>query len=200
MYLRWGCEGPERGRDFPGVTQLLSVEPRPKLRAGGAGGAPGFPGCSQAFSSSGEPQPLFSCGAQPSHRSGFSSGRARALGTWASAAVAHGLSCPVARGISPDQGLSPRPLHRQVDSERLGHQGSPKTETKSTKHRLTKAWVQSPVWVIVLSFLYLFCKRIKPLSPLSLPAVLLCGRSEIPCPTERRLDHGPPWPVESEQK
>ena len=40
-----------------------------------------------------------------------------------SIAVAHGLSCPKARGIIPDQGSSPCPLHWQ-DSLPLSHQRS----------------------------------------------------------------------------
>ena len=41
--------------------------------------------------------------------------------------VAHGPSCSVARGIFPDQGLNPCPLHWQADSQPLRHQGSPLT-------------------------------------------------------------------------
>ena len=40
-------------------------------------------------------------------------------------AVAHGPSRSAARGILPDQGSSPRPPHRQADSQPLRHQGSP---------------------------------------------------------------------------
>ena len=40
--------------------------------------------------------------------------------------VAHGPSCSAARGIFPDQGSNPCPLHRQADSQPLRHQGSPK--------------------------------------------------------------------------
>ena len=43
-----------------------------------------------------------------------------------SALVAHGLSCSAARGIFPDQGSNPCPLHWQADSQPLRHQGSPK--------------------------------------------------------------------------
>ena len=43
-----------------------------------------------------------------------------------SVVVAHGLSCPAACGIFPDQGSSPCPLHWQADSQPLRHQGSPK--------------------------------------------------------------------------
>ena len=39
--------------------------------------------------------------------------------------MAHGLSCSTARGILPDQGLNPCPLHWQADSQPLCHQGSP---------------------------------------------------------------------------
>ena len=39
--------------------------------------------------------------------------------------VAHGPSCSVACGIFPDQGLNPRPLHWQADSQPLRHEGSP---------------------------------------------------------------------------
>ena len=44
-----------------------------------------------------------------------------------SVVVAHGPSCSVARGIFPDQGLNPCPLHWQADSQPLCHQGSPST-------------------------------------------------------------------------
>ena len=42
-----------------------------------------------------------------------------------SAVVAHGPSCSAARGIFPDQGSNPCPLHWQADSQPLRHQGSP---------------------------------------------------------------------------
>ena len=42
-----------------------------------------------------------------------------------SVVVAHGLSCSVARGILPDQGPNPRPLHWQVGSQPLRHHRSP---------------------------------------------------------------------------
>ena len=41
------------------------------------------------------------------------------------AAGAQELSCSVARGIPPDQGLNPRPPHWQADPQPLRHQGSP---------------------------------------------------------------------------
>ena len=42
-----------------------------------------------------------------------------------SVAVAHGLSCSTARGISPDQGSNSHPLLWQADSLPLSHQASP---------------------------------------------------------------------------
>ena len=39
--------------------------------------------------------------------------------------VAHGPSCSAARGIFPDQGSNPCPLHWQAESQPLHHQGSP---------------------------------------------------------------------------
>ena len=42
-----------------------------------------------------------------------------------SVVVAHGPSCSVACGISPDQGSNLCPLHWQADSQPLRHQGSP---------------------------------------------------------------------------
>ena len=65
------------------------------------------------------------CGAQASHCGGFSCCRTRALGPWASVVVACGLSCSMACGIFPDQGLNPCSLHWQVDSYPLYQQGSP---------------------------------------------------------------------------
>ena len=43
-----------------------------------------------------------------------------------SVVVAHGPSCSAACGILPDQGSNPCPLHWQVDSQPLHHQGSPR--------------------------------------------------------------------------
>ena len=39
--------------------------------------------------------------------------------------MAHGPSRSAARGIFPDQGSNPCPLHWQADSQPLRHQGSP---------------------------------------------------------------------------
>ena len=77
------------------------------------------------------------CGTQASHCPGFSCCRAQVLGHMGSVVtasgtsstgsldVAHWLSCSVACGLFPDQGLSLCPLHWQADSYLLYHQGSP---------------------------------------------------------------------------
>ena len=43
---------------------------------------------------------------------------------WASAVMVRGLSFPAAYGSFLDQGSSPCPLHWQVDSQPVDHQGS----------------------------------------------------------------------------
>ena len=65
-------------------------------------------------------------------RMGFSSCVMRAsvvvphgLQSSGSVVVVHRLSCSVACGILPDQGSNPCPLHWQVDSQPLRHQGNP---------------------------------------------------------------------------
>ena len=50
--------------------------------------------------------------------------RTWALGLMGSVIVAHGLSCSTACGIFLDQELNPCPLHWQVNSKPLDHQGS----------------------------------------------------------------------------
>ena len=62
-----------------------------------------------------------------------------------SAIVAHGPSCSGACGIFPDQGSNPCPLHWQVDSQPLRHQGSPEVTSYS-----------KTMWeLFLLPFLYL---------------------------------------------
>ena len=83
--------------------------------------------CAWTFSSCGKWGLLWNTWA--SHCSGFSCCRAWALGTQTSVVmglvvVAHQLSCPVACGIFPDQGSNPHPLHWQLDSYLLYHQGN----------------------------------------------------------------------------
>ena len=107
------------------------------------------PCCSRAFSSCSE-QGLLALAthrlltAEASPSSGFSSCAAQALGAWASAIAARGLSScvsrdlehrlsscgaraqlPTAHGIFPDQGWNLCPLHWRADSYPLFHQGSP---------------------------------------------------------------------------
>ena len=53
--------------------------------------------------------------------------RSTGSGSAGSAAMAHGPSRSTAGGIFPDRGTNPCPLHRQVDSQPLCHQGSPKS-------------------------------------------------------------------------
>ena len=72
------------------------------------------------------------CGARASHYGGFSRCRAQPLGAWASVVAArrlssmvHGLRCSATCGIFLDQGSNPCPLHWQVDSYPLYHQGNP---------------------------------------------------------------------------
>ena len=81
----------------------------------------------------------FLCAMWIYHCGGFSCCRVQALGTWASvvaalrlqstgsAVVVHRLSWPhsLACRIFPDQELNQCPLHWQVDSQPLNHQGSP---------------------------------------------------------------------------
>ena len=80
--------------------------------------------CARAFSSCGEWGPLFIAVRRPLTimASLVGSTGSRCAG---SAVVAHGPSCSAARGIFPDQGSNPCPLHWQADSQQLHHQGSP---------------------------------------------------------------------------
>ena len=78
----------------------------------------------QAFSSCGEGGLLFIAVGGLLIAVASPVGGAWAPGTRASVVVAHGLSCSVACGIFPDQGSNPCPLHWQVDSCQLRHQGS----------------------------------------------------------------------------
>ena len=47
------------------------------------------------------------------------------LQSTSSVVVVHGLSCPMAGGVFPDQRSNPCPLHWQVGSLLLSHQGKP---------------------------------------------------------------------------
>ena len=73
-----------------------------------------LPCCMWAFSSCTKQRPLFvGVLGLLSHCSGFSCCRVPALGMRASVIVMLGLSCSVACGIFPGQGLNPCPLHWQ---------------------------------------------------------------------------------------
>ena len=64
----------------------------------------------------------------------------RLWGAWASVVGAHGLSCSVAHGIFLDQGSNPCPLHWQVDSYLLYHQGSPGPVFNNSKGVSETGW------------------------------------------------------------
>ena len=69
---------------------------------------------------------LSSCGAQASHRSGFSSCRAQSrCPAFNSCGTCIQFSCLAACGILPDRGSHPCPPRWEVDSYPLNHQGSP---------------------------------------------------------------------------
>ena len=61
-----------------------------------------------------------------------------------SAIVAHGPSRSAARGILPDQGSNPRPLHRQADSQPLRHQGSPRLNFFKNIYHLCRSMCPQP--------------------------------------------------------
>ena len=71
---------------------------------------------------------------------GFSCCWVKAPGEWDSVVEAHRLSCSAAYRIFPDQGLNPCPLHWQVDSYPLSHQGSPVSGLMS---------IYNPQWVML---------------------------------------------------
>ena len=100
--------------------------------------------CVQAFSGCSEQGATLHCDMGASHCGGFFCWGAWAFGSWASivavcgllgtgssefaagsVVTAPGLSYHVACGIFPDQGWNPYPLHWQMDSHPLYHQGSP---------------------------------------------------------------------------
>ena len=79
---------------------------------------------------------------------GFSSCHVQLQGLRAPVVLACGLSCCGACGVFLDQGSNPCPLHRQVDSYPLHHQGSPKDRFF--------AFLFSKVLVIVMLKFFLF--------------------------------------------
>ena len=76
----------------------------------------------------------------------------RLKGVKASVVVAHRLSCSAACGIFPNQGSNPCPLHWQMDSLPLGHQGSPKLPI--LKWSLTLTTIYADNWV---GFINMWC-------------------------------------------
>ena len=81
--------------------------------------------CARAFSSCGKWGPLFIAVRGPLTVAASLLLRSTGSRHAGSVVVAHGPSCSAARGILPDQGLNPCPLHWQADSQPLRHQGSP---------------------------------------------------------------------------
>ena len=71
-------------------------------------------------------QSLSSCGSRPQ----------------STGSVAHGISCPVAFGIFPDQGSNPCPLHWRAYSYLLDHQGSQKKKKFIFKTLFPRSHVQ----------------------------------------------------------
>ena len=71
--------------------------------------------------------------------------------------MAHGLNCSAACGIFLDRGLNPCPLHWQVDSQPLRHQGSPTVLKRSGERGHSclvpdlsgKAWHFSPLNIML---------------------------------------------------
>ena len=95
--------------------------------------------CTGAFSSCSEQGLLCSLSERASHCCGLSGFKAssRHVG---SVVVTHGLSSSSACGIFPDQGANLEPLHWQVDSYPVGHQGSPKIISSGLKWRCQEGW------------------------------------------------------------
>ena len=82
--------------------------------------------CGRLFSACGPVGAALPCSARASQRGGFSCCGTKAsvdrLQQWQhadTAAAVHGLRGPMARGLSPEQGLDPCPLHWQADSHPL---------------------------------------------------------------------------------
>ena len=74
-----------------------------------------------------------SCGAQASHFGGFF------LQFTVSVVMEQGLSCSVACGIFPDQGLNPCLLRWQADSLLLSHEGNPPMPLLKEPYRMQQA-------------------------------------------------------------
>ena len=81
--------------------------------------------CARAFSSCGKWGPLFIAVRGPLTIAASLLLRSTGSRRAGSVIVAHGPRCSAACGIFPDQGSNLCPLHWQVDSQPLRHQGSP---------------------------------------------------------------------------
>ena len=81
--------------------------------------------CARAFSSCSKRGPLFIAVRGPLTIAASLVAEHRLQTRAGSVIVAHGPSCSAARGIFPDHGSNPCPLHWQADSQPLCHQGSP---------------------------------------------------------------------------
>ena len=75
--------------------------------------------------------------------------------------VAHGPSCSAARGILPEQGSNPCPLHWQADSQPLRHQGSPQMFFKTFLEIIMKFFffcsLMVKITLVVFSHIKLSC-------------------------------------------
>ena len=102
------------------------------------------------------------CSSWASHCGGFSGG-AQALECMGLVAVVCRLSCSVACGVFPDQGLNPCLLHWQADSLPLSHQGSPTisfnsfSTQKSKTSLLTMQTSSCPSFLLCLYSLTSLC-------------------------------------------
>ena len=122
------CWGSQRGPKPTAMLEHLREDP-PPLRCWGvlgrthphcdAGGLREDPPPLQCWGVSGRTHPPVMLGV-----CGFSGCGSPAPGARASVAVACGLGCSAARGFFVDEGLNLCPLHWQVDSYPLCHQGS----------------------------------------------------------------------------
>ena len=73
-----------------------------------------------------------------------------------SVAVAHGPSCSTARGIFPDQGSNPCPLHWQADSQPLCHQGSSMILLMCCWILFASIYIHQWYWSVIFFFCSIF--------------------------------------------
>ena len=96
-----------------------------------------------------------------------------------SVVVAHGPSCSAARGIFPDQGSNPCPLHWQADSQPLRHQGSPESNILNSNPCVNFGFFMLKYRLncleTVMELVKCFVKRFS-FTILYLPVFLLCDK------------------------